>query len=119
MSENGDALRKVLKDNEIRGNRQVAEAGLGCRPRRRGGPAVLQQYGQAERVVTVDRPDTQPYDAPRSRFDRARGECGYILPRLFPWESSLPWAPSTLRSGPNGDGSPFEGQGHQSMTPVP
>jgi len=29
-------------------------------------------------------------------FDSARGECGHILPELFPWESSLPWAPTTL-----------------------
>jgi len=32
-----------------------------------------------------------------SRFDSARGECGHILPELFPWETSLPWAPTTLK----------------------
>jgi hypothetical protein len=32
-----------------------------------------------------------------SRFDSARGECGHILPELFPWETSLPWASTTLK----------------------
>ena len=31
-----------------------------------------------------------------SVFDRARGECGYILRGLFPYVSSLAWAPSTF-----------------------
>jgi hypothetical protein len=33
-------------------------------------------------------------------LDSARGERWRILPELFPWEMSLPWAPPTLSQGP-------------------
>jgi hypothetical protein len=33
-------------------------------------------------------------------LDSARGERWRILPELFPWETSLPWAPPTLSQGP-------------------